>query len=191
MDVPENYENVKMILESLKVEGVEYTTQADLKLLVILVGKASGRPTFGCPFCSSQIPYTTKGDLYCLHDLQQLHNDFSEARAESKQQKDYQNVIHPPLIVGKSDQLVLGLLALPELHLMICIVDKLLTGIENNVFPTKEQGVSFMDSFLKQICNNLYWKKYLWRNVFMVNIVRKSYMGQHSLEVLYLNNNCK
>ena len=93
LDIPENYENVKMILESLKVEGVEYTNQADLKLLMILVGKASGRPTFGCTFCSSHIPYTTKGDLYCLQDLQQLQNNFSEARAESKQQKEYQNVI--------------------------------------------------------------------------------------------------
>ena len=126
-----------MVLDSLNLEGVEYMTQADLKLLMIMVGKSGGRPKFGCPFCSASVPYQSEGELYSLHDLMDLHSQFIESGANPKTQKDFQNVVHPPLIVASPDQLILGTLALPELHLLLCTVDKLLSGIEDNVFPTK------------------------------------------------------
>ena len=43
-DITENYSTVKMILDCLKLEGVEGMTQADIKLLMILVGKAGLSP---------------------------------------------------------------------------------------------------------------------------------------------------
>ena len=78
----------------------------------------------------------------------------------------YQNVVNPPLITGDLVKLVLGLLAIPELHLLIGIpiyikaipskkvlgvVDKLITGLENNLFLTKEEGRQLMDDFLKKV----------------------------------------
>ena len=74
-------------------------------------------------------------------------------------------MVNPPLLKGDSDQLVLKMLAVPELHLLIGLVDKLLTEFENKVFPSKAAERSFMDNYLKD-----------------VNIVRKSYQGAHSLE---------
>lgn len=40
---------------------------------MILVGKASGKPTYGCPFCSASSPSYLDGDLYCLGDLIELN----------------------------------------------------------------------------------------------------------------------
>ena len=50
LDLPKNYSTVKEILEKLNVEGIEYMTQADMKLLMILVGKFAGRPSMGAHF---------------------------------------------------------------------------------------------------------------------------------------------
>ena len=54
---------------------------------------------------------------------------------------------------------------IPELHLLIGIVDKLISGFENKVFETPEKGREWMDRYLKEVA-----------------IVRKSYQGCHSLE---------
>ena len=42
-------------------------------LVMILAGKSGGKPKFGCPYCSSSIPYTTDGALYTLGRLLELH----------------------------------------------------------------------------------------------------------------------
>ena len=149
LDIPENYQTVKQILGNLDLEGVEFMTQADMKLLMILVGKAGGKPTFGCPFCNSC--KGADGELYCLGDLLQLYNDFFEAGGNRATQKDYENVVNPPLIATSPDKLILGTLALPELHLLLGSVDKLLLSIENCVFATGEEGLAFMDRFLKKV----------------------------------------
>ena len=57
LDLPENYSTVKVILEKLNLEGMEYMMQADMKLLMILVGKSGGRPKYGCPFCDACYPF--------------------------------------------------------------------------------------------------------------------------------------
>ena len=39
-----------------------------------LVGKASGQPKFGCPFCNTGAPYKLEEyDLYTLGDLEEWH----------------------------------------------------------------------------------------------------------------------
>ena len=67
LDIPENYQTVKQILGNLDLEGVEFMTQADMKLFMILVSKAGSKPTFDRLFCNR-----CKGadwELYCLCDL--------------------------------------------------------------------------------------------------------------------------
>ena len=36
---------------------------------MILCGKSSGKPKFGCPYCSASTPYLDDGTLYTLADL--------------------------------------------------------------------------------------------------------------------------
>ena len=126
-------------------------TQADMKLLMILVGKSGGRPKYGCPFCDACYPFEAEGELYCLNDLLELNSKFKESNAPLSRQKEFQNVVNSPLIIAEGDQLILGILVPPELHLLLGVTEKLLSGIENNVFPTPELGLKFMDGFLKQV----------------------------------------
>ena len=88
-DVQENYANVKVILDQLNIEALEFTMTADIKmckfsynyynfviisfLVMILTGKSPGKPSHGCPFCSARTPYLENGDLYKLGDLISLH----------------------------------------------------------------------------------------------------------------------
>ena len=153
LDIPEKYETVTKVLNLVNLEGVEYMTEADLKLLLILVGKPGGKPKFGCPFCSACTPYEKNGELYCLNDLLELHQQYKDSGADPKTQQHYQNVVNAPLIVAQGEDLILGVLAVPELHILLGVVDKLMSGIENEVFSSKEMGREFMDKFLKKVMN--------------------------------------
>ena len=44
---------------------------------------------------------------------------FVDSKCKRKDQKRFQNVVNDPLITGDPDDLILGLVALPELHIMI------------------------------------------------------------------------
>ena len=69
---------------------------------------------------------------------------------------------------------------------IIGIVDKLLKGMEDNVFPTKEEGRLYMDKFLKDVglFSTIFQKLILFFYNIQHCILRKSYQGCHSLEVL-------
>ena len=88
--VPENYFNVKVIMDELRIEAIEFTMAADIKMckfllhvtnlflfylfsVIALVGKSQGKPKYGCPFCSAHTPYKEDGELYTLGDLMDLH----------------------------------------------------------------------------------------------------------------------
>ena len=40
---------MRQILDKLKLDNIEYTCSADIKMLRILTGKAGGNPSYGCP----------------------------------------------------------------------------------------------------------------------------------------------
>ena len=61
---------------------------------------------------------------------------------------------------------MIEIISVPELHLLLGIVEKFIKEFQNKVFPSKEMGKAFLDKFLKK-----------------VNIVRKEYQGGQSLEV--------
>ena len=77
-DVPENYAYVKQILDHLNMEAIEFAMADDIKMLRILVGKSSGSPKCGCPFCTSCSPYLEDGDLYSIEDIYRLHQSYVE-----------------------------------------------------------------------------------------------------------------
>ena len=76
--------------------------------------------------------------------------------------------MNSPLITGAVDDIILDKLNIPSLHIQIgkslkfCIqsemylnfagvVDKHITSIEKNVFPTHQEGQKFMEDFLKNV----------------------------------------
>ena len=88
--------------------------------------------------------------------------------SNKKKKAEYQNVIHVPLLGQDldADTQVLGLIAAPELHLMLGTGANLKIGLERKVFETEEEGRKFLEKFL--IANN---------------ITRKGYMDSHSQDV--------
>ena len=166
-DAPENYNTVKLMLDKLAITNFNYTVCSDMKIVYILLGKSVGNLTHGCIFCTAKKPYQSEGELYTLGMLRDLHKEFVANGSSKKKQADYQNVIHVPLL-GQDldpDTQVLGLIAAPELHLMLGSGGNLKTALEKKVFETEDEGQAFLEKFL--IANN---------------ITRKGYQDSHSLE---------
>ena len=67
--------------------------------------------------------------------------------------------MNPPILSMDPDKRVIEVLHIPSLHLLLGVVDKLLQELEKKV------SKNWVDKYLKK-----------------VNIVRKSYQGQQSLE---------
>ena len=142
------------------MEGLEWASTTDLKMALMLIGKSSGQLTFGCPFCDMAKPYLDDSyQLLTLGDLEKLHQSYVEAGSNRATQKRYQNCVSPNLLAGDPETLVLDCLNVPELHILIGVVDKHLKGLENVL------GKEWVDIYLKK-----------------VNILRKDYQGGHALE---------
>ena len=157
---PENNHNQRQLLQALGMEGLEWGCTTDLKMALVLVGKSSGQLTYGCPFCDMSKPYHDESyKLTTLGDLQQNHQKYVDAGSNRKTQARFENCVNPNLLAGDSDTVVMDCLNMPELHLLIGVVDKHLTGLEK-VFSEE-----WLDDYLKR-----------------VNIARKSYQGGHALE---------
>ena len=157
---PENNHNRRQLIEALGMEGLEWGCTTDLKMAWVLVGKSNGNLTYGCPYCDMPKPYLDDSyKLTTLGDLHQLHQGYVDAGSNRKTQARYQNCVNMNLLAGDQETMVIDCLNIPELHLLIGVVDKHLTGLE------KVFGVEWVDAYLKK-----------------VNILRKSYQGQHALE---------
>ena len=68
-NVPECHENISTILSDLGIEAIDFGITADLKMLLILIGKPQGKPKFNCPFCNGTAPFSEPYDLYTIGDL--------------------------------------------------------------------------------------------------------------------------
>ncbi len=68
------------------------------------------------------------GHMRTLKSLQDAFQAWTESGLDRKDAKHYGNVIHPPLLTGHPDQLVLDVLPPPELHLLLGAVNTLFTG---------------------------------------------------------------
>ena len=165
-DIPEVHSNLNKILEDLGIEAVEFLVCADIKMLLLLIGKPEGKPTHGCPFCDIATPYSSSQyTLYTVADLYTWHQKYLMDGSKYQKQKLYQNFVNSPLVTGPPDRLVLDLLNLPSLHILIGVVDKHIKEIEKKMFTTIEEGEQFMEEFLKDN-----------------SIIRKKKQGKSSLE---------
>ena len=87
------------------------------------------------------------------------HDAYVASGSNKKHQKRFQNCVNPHLLVGDPLDTVLGIINIPEHHLIICVVDKFLSGLE------KIFGEDWVNEYLKEVF-----------------IIRKSYQGGHGLE---------
>ena len=118
--VPEEYENLKQILDEVKIESLEFSVSADIKMLLLIIGKPSGKPTCGCPFCNMASPYDSDTyQLYTLGDILRWHKKYEDDGKPHKKQKDYNNFINPPMLSGPLDKRIIEFLNIPSLYLLL------------------------------------------------------------------------
>lgn len=144
--VIENYENVKAILNLVKLQKIDFVIATDLKLCNILLGLSAHGCKHRCPYCT--VAYgdfnkknrkKSESDLRTLGDIRkwarELHEYCQNMYPDNPEEglklhaKDFYNCIHEPLFDLPDETLIMDILPLPELHLMLGCVNGLLTEL--------------------------------------------------------------
>ena len=125
-DLPENYANVKKMLDLLDIGSIQHHLACDLKLQNILVGIQGHSATHPCVYCTAKKPWDQPGELRTLGGIKQQVKDFQNAPKSKKIPKNFFNCIHEPLIVGDDEDRIIDILPLAELHLVLGITNTLL-----------------------------------------------------------------
>nr|XP_047135292.1 uncharacterized protein LOC124812537 [Hydra vulgaris] len=163
--IDENYANIKMLLDKLKLNSLDYSISEDLKVLLLMVGKQSAASKHPCPFCETELPNMLRAKSYSLTSLCDWCNKWMAAGGNIAKAKNFSNVVNPPLLTGNVTKKILEIVNIPGLHILLGIVDKLLKIIEKNLFEDTNQGFNFVNSYLSTI-----------------NLARVPYQGKHRLE---------
>nr|XP_047132589.1 uncharacterized protein LOC124811278 [Hydra vulgaris] len=163
--IDENYANIKMLLDKLKLNSLDYSISEDLKVLLLMVGKQSAASKHPCPFCETESPNMLRAKSYSLTSLCEWCNKWIAAGENIAKAKNFSNVVNPPLLTGNVTKKILEIVNKPGLHILLGIVDKLLKIIEKNLFEDTNQGFNFVNSYLSTI-----------------NLARVPYQGKHRLE---------
>ena len=92
-DVPENYENLRLILEYLNLDDVSYSLAFDLKLANILLGISSHGGKFACMYCEGELS-TEPGISRTFGSLNKLAQSFKEHGSVRRDMKHFKNVVY-------------------------------------------------------------------------------------------------
>lgn len=142
-DCQENYENIKVCLQKLKLSGINILLSADIKVLLSVTGKSGAAGKFNCYLCDGTSPWEEgKYKLLSFGDLRHNYQNFVNDGAEKSQAKKYGNCVREPLFGFPDDQLIIDNTAIPELHITIGLPSKMIVYIE------KVAGEDFIFNFL-------------------------------------------
>ena len=142
--IDENYNNVRIVVEKLKLHELHCCFASDMKLINVLIGLSSHSARHACPYCEGEMTLEV-GTLRTFGRLADWHNKLQQDAANSRNlatfiqrnQKNYTNVIHPSLLKGDPEQTILSTIPLPELHLLMGVVNWALVLLYKSV-PNKE-----------------------------------------------------
>jgi hypothetical protein len=129
-NVSENYDNVKQILDKLCLERMSFVLSCDMKLANIICGLQSHSSAHPCTWCdieSKNLHHS--GELRTFGSIRSDFEGFQAAGAQTKKARDFQNVVHQPIIRLSDDTLVLDFIPPMELHLLIGVVNHLFKNL--------------------------------------------------------------
>jgi len=129
-DLEENYENVRVVVEKLRLNEIPCCYASDLKLINCLLGISSHGGKHACPYCEAEMSLTL-GTLRTFGNLDEWHQKLLDDASKSRNpetfikrhQKQYKNVVHKCMLTGEPDSPILFSIPLPELHLMMGLVN--------------------------------------------------------------------
>ena len=124
-DLEENYTNMRMIMELLQIDELDFVVATDLKLLNILLGLSGHGGKYACVYCEGE-KVIEAGKARTFSSIIQCYENYQSAGANPKKMMDNANVINMPLIKPKEDQLIEESVPPPELHLVMGATNHLL-----------------------------------------------------------------
>ena len=128
-ELPENYNNVRQLWSLIQAGSSEFVISCDMKLANILCGLQSHASSHPCSWCTVESQrLSTCGELRTLGSLRNLYQGFRQSGCDIKKARAFGNVVHEPIISGKTDSLVLELIPPMELHLLL--------GVVNHIYKT-------------------------------------------------------
>ena len=118
----EQYENLRIVVEKLQLNAIECVYACDLKLINCFTGISSHSGKFACPYCEGEMTLQP-GLLRTFGSLARRLADFEREGSKMKQMQRHKNVIHKCLLDGDPNIFILFTIPLPELHLMMGVVN--------------------------------------------------------------------
>lgn len=139
-NVPETYENAKIVFDLTHLREVECTVKivCDLKLSNIILGLTSPASKYPCPYgecCKGKDKEWIKGESRSFASIAKHKDNWQkETNGNRKKLMDFFNCEFEPLVLGLGEELVLVHFPPPPLHLVdLGPVNNLLHSLEENV----------------------------------------------------------
>ena len=119
----ERHSNLRKIMEKLKLQCLPgLVLVGDLSVTNVYLGISKHGGKYACYICEG--PSTIQsGKLQTFGSLKKHYKDYKADGAEPKRMQKFKNVINECLVHGEPEELVGDKLPLPELHLLIGIVN--------------------------------------------------------------------
>ena len=139
----ENYSNVKLMLDLMKLGDLKPTYSADIKMDLYLIGRDHGACRHNCIFGDGCTPWTKKPcNLITVGDAKMWHMRFMRAGGEGTG-INFQNMIHEILLQYPDDTFLIDIVNFPELHVMLGITTRLVDYIK--LFSSTEWVEAILD----------------------------------------------
>ncbi len=129
-NVPETYENVQELLNLIQFKDVSFCISCDLKMANIICGIQSHSSKHPCCWCNIDSDNLSEcGTSRSFGSMKEKLEAFVAAGSDTKSAKNFDNVIHPPLINMADSVLILDVIPPMELHLLLGIVNHLFKNL--------------------------------------------------------------
>lgn len=122
-DVPEKNNNLKKVLDPLRLEEVDYKLAFDLKAANAIFGLSAHSGKYACLYCDGECCLES-GEKRTLGSIDRNFLAYTENGSNPATMKDFKNCISPRLVYldEPEDTLLEHLVPPPELHIFIGIV---------------------------------------------------------------------
>ena len=156
--VKETHENVRTLLTAIDLCGIPFTFSCDIKLDLMLIGKQQASCTHNCIYCTGKAPWTgcNCGELLTVGALKQFHSQYLERDSEKDTEADFNNCVNANLLQlhFPDEMYVIDCINIPELHILMGIIVKLLDYIKS-LFgkepEDKSRGADFVHQYLTSL----------------------------------------
>ena len=159
--VQESHDNIKKLLHAIDLSGLPISFSCDLKLCLFLCGKMQGSCKHPCVFCDGCDPWNGDCSLLTIGTLKEFYQGYLEDLAKDEGDRDgpmeFNNCTSENLLqflAFPDDTLVLDIINIPELHLLMGVVVKLMQYVQacfGKLPAEKERGLEFVKMFYKNI----------------------------------------